>query len=330
MNNNLMPFFVFLAFLCSLIIVAIIRKIYYYVRYKKRFYIIPRVSIKGISSIAIVIAISISIIILITIGSADLLNVVFRSWPGTRITIEGILIKIGGLLFGPFIGLFIGLITDLLTVVMTAGVFHYGYLISAMAFGLMSGLISDIFKSTRKKGWSRALLGTFILFLTILIMISFFYFNISSTNLDVYQISFMGMMLNIKISILIGVLTGFIFTTIGIIWLTYLIVIIKRKKTVNKIKEKKMNEFYLTFITVLVASVICNVMINVIMMPTFDAQLSSIKYNEWLIIRSLLFIPEVVFNCAIILPIYKIAIVKLDYNYRENLIESITYPVYID
>ena len=71
-------------------------------------------------------------------------------------------------------------------------------------------------------------------------------------------------------------------------------------------------------------------MINVIMMPTFDAQLSSIKYNEWLIIRSLLFIPEVIFNCAIILPIYKIAIVKLDYDYRTNLIENITYPVYID
>lgn len=329
MNNNLMPFIVFLAFLCSLIIVALIRKIYYYVKYKKRFYIIPRVSIKGISSIAIVIAISISIIILITIGSADLLNIVFRSWPGTRITIEGILIKIGGLLFGPFIGLFIGLITDLLTVVMTAGAFHYGYLISAMAFGLMSGLVSDIFKITRESGWSRGLLGTFILMLTMIIMISFFYFNIKSSNLDVYKLSFMGITLNIRVVVLIGVLCGFIFIAIGAIWLAYLITVIKKKKN-NKLKEKKSNEFFLIFVIVLVASVICNVMINVIMMPTFDAQLSSIKYNEWLIIRSLLFIPEVIFNCAIILPIYKIAIVKLDYDYRTNLIENITYPVYID
>ena len=101
---------------------------------KKRFYILPKVGIKGIASIAMVIAISISIIILLTVITADIMGVVFRAWPGTRITIEGMLIKIGGLMFGPFLGIFIGALTDLLSVALTAGVFHYGYLMPIRNF----------------------------------------------------------------------------------------------------------------------------------------------------------------------------------------------------
>lgn len=142
---------IFLAFLIVLFVTYLFKKIYYIIRYKKRFYIIPRVSVKGIAYIAMVIAISIVIIMLLTISTADLLNVVFRAWPGTRVTIEGILIKIGGLLFGPVLGLFIGGMTDLLAVAMTAGVFHYGYLIAAMAYGLIAGVIREIFIHTKKR-----------------------------------------------------------------------------------------------------------------------------------------------------------------------------------
>jgi len=78
-SNLIYSISIFCAFLLSLILISFIKKIYYYVKYKKRFFILPRVSIKGIANISMVIAISIAIIILLTIATADLFNVVFRA-----------------------------------------------------------------------------------------------------------------------------------------------------------------------------------------------------------------------------------------------------------
>jgi LytS/YehU family sensor histidine kinase len=58
--------------------------------------------------------------------------------------IEGILIKLGGLVFGPIIGIFIGGITDIMTVLLTAGMFHYGYFIAALAYGFFAGIVRNI------------------------------------------------------------------------------------------------------------------------------------------------------------------------------------------
>lgn len=111
-----------------------------------------------------VISIAIAILLLITFISAGLFGVLFRAYPGWRVTIEGILIKVGGLLFGPIIGIFIGAATDLLSVALTAGMFHYGYFIAAMMYGLLSGIVKTILNLTRGKQvrfafWSTLLVG---------------------------------------------------------------------------------------------------------------------------------------------------------------------------
>ncbi len=332
-SNLIYSISIFCAFLLSLILISFIKKIYYYVKYKKRFFILPRVSIKGIANISMVIAISIAIIILLTIATADLFNVVFRAWPGTRVTIEGLLIKIGGLLFGPFLGLFIGAMTDLLTVALTAGVFHYGYLIAAMAYGLISGFISDIFRSTKDKIWWKAVLGTLILTACNIIMVLFFMLQTNSFQNN-FSVSLFGNKLDVNVKILLIVLVTFICLGILIIWIVYFLNFNKQHHKHNSIitetKAAKKNDLYSSIIIVLVVSVMCNSIINMLILPSFDAQLSSIRYEEWVVLRSIVFIPEVIFNCCVIIPIYNIVVPIINYNYHDDLLEDIKYPLYVE
>ncbi|MCF0227461.1 MAG: hypothetical protein HUJ52_01435, partial [Malacoplasma sp.] len=134
MNSFTVPL-IFIAFLFVVLIVSIVKKLYYRFRWHKRYYIIPRVGIRGITSIAMTIALTVAIILVLAFLTAGLLAILFRAYPGWRIVIEQFLIQLGGLLFGPYIGLIIGALTDLLTVALTSGMFHYGYFIICMAYG---------------------------------------------------------------------------------------------------------------------------------------------------------------------------------------------------
>jgi LytS/YehU family sensor histidine kinase len=96
-----------------------------------------------------IISISISIVLLLVLSTAGLMGTLFKVYPGLRVTVESVMIKIGGLLFGPIIGLFIGAVTDILDVLLTAGMFHYGYFIAAIAYGFISGLIRSVINASK-------------------------------------------------------------------------------------------------------------------------------------------------------------------------------------
>lgn len=147
--NSWQSILIFLAFLIVFIIFTVIKKIYYSIRFQKRFYIIPKTSVKGISNIAMVISISVAVIILLTVLSANTASVIFRAWPGTRVTLEGILVKIGGLLFGPILGIFIGAMTDLLSVAMTAE-YYTGTLSKIHAFSVLGKDLKEDLKNEAK------------------------------------------------------------------------------------------------------------------------------------------------------------------------------------
>ena len=317
---------IFISFLIVLLLASFIKKIYYRARYKKRFYILPRVSVKGIANIAMVIAISIAVIILLTVITADLFNVVFRAWPGTRVTIEGILIKIGGLLFGPFLGIFIGAMTDLLTVAMTAGVFHYGYLIAAMAYGLIGGVIREIFSYVRKKDRNYAIWSTVILAVVDVAIIVFLWWQ-SNQGVGIYTLEFLGIHLEIQGFVMMGILSSFVALSIVVVWISF---------GVQKINNRrlgalnKQSNWYSTFVTVLVAVVVCDALVNVLMMPSFDAELSSLGYVQWIAIRAAIFIPEVLLNIFVIFPIFKIVVPLINYDYRKDLVEDRKVPVYVE
>ncbi len=314
--NSLLIFF---AFIIVLLVVSFVRKLYYYFKYKKRFYIIPRVSVKGISIIAMVISISIAIIVLLTFATADVMAVIFRAWPGTRVTLEGILIKIGGLLFGPIIGAFIGAMTDLLAVALTAGVFHYGYLIAAMAYGLIGGLIRSFFAVAKNKKINFAIISTVILSILTVGMLAYLY-GIESLK-DGVAIPILG---TISQAVIVWYVVGFCLSCIALIWICYTI------QTIQDKKNKKKWTWFNSFIPVLVASIMCELVVNILMLPSFDAELSTIPYQQWVVIRSLLLIPMTVLNVVIIFPIFKIVVPLINYDYTKELVEPIKTPIYVE
>ncbi|MDE6477541.1 MAG: hypothetical protein K2L48_05210, partial [Mycoplasmoidaceae bacterium] len=85
------------------------------------------------------------------------------------------------MLFGPIIGLFIGAFTDLLTVGMTAGMFHYGYFVVAMAYGFFSGIVRTIISLSKDKEISfLALSSIFVTFIAVALFLFIYYMNITS------------------------------------------------------------------------------------------------------------------------------------------------------
>jgi LytS/YehU family sensor histidine kinase len=166
---------IFGSFASFIFLSVILKKIYYRLVLKKRYFIFPKMNTKGIANVAMVIAIATAILLLLTIISSGLFGILFRAYPGWRVNIESILIKIGGLCFGPIIGLFVGFGTDLLSVALTAGMFHYGYCIAAGLFGLLAGLVSSI----KSISGNRKVVFHLCVFLLLILSfaIQFFFFN---------------------------------------------------------------------------------------------------------------------------------------------------------
>ncbi|UKS54487.1 ECF transporter S component [Mycoplasma feriruminatoris] len=82
--------------------------------------------------------------------------------PPIRVAFEGVMIKITGMIFGPFVGLTVGLVTELLTLMFVPSYIHVAYLIVAFSFGFWSGMTSYAFKF--KKNWlTLTVITTFLL-----------------------------------------------------------------------------------------------------------------------------------------------------------------------
>lgn len=331
MSQSLTVILIFISFCIVIFFVALIKKIFYKVMFKKRYYIFPRTSIKGITSIAMVIAMSVAVLILLVIVTSNVVGVLFRAFPGTRITIESILIKIGGLLFGPFIGIFIGMFTDLLSVTLTAGVFHYGYFIAAMCFGLLSGLVRTIILFSSKNKLKFAFYTSLSILLVSILAI--LYFNFGSTEQLLY-IPFLPF--EIQKNHIILVIIAFIFLAIVSIWVFYFLSRRKEnkkkslKKTFGKVTYlKKINlNFFEKYCPVIACIMITEVLVNVLMMPIFDAEISTLTINTWLAIRLALFVPMVFLNLFIIFPVYAIVSPLVTYDYRKDVVEDVAIPLY--
>jgi hypothetical protein len=59
--------------------------------------------------------------------------------------------------------MFVGGVTDLLSVALTAGMFHYGYFIAAILYGLLGGVIRSIINVTKGKNLEFTLISTLII-----------------------------------------------------------------------------------------------------------------------------------------------------------------------
>ncbi|WEK83274.1 MAG: hypothetical protein L3I91_01045 [Mycoplasma sp.] len=213
--SSLTVILTFLAFAGSILLISIIKKIWYYFRWHKRYYLVPRVGIKGITNVAMTIALSVAIILLLTVLTSGFLGIVFRAYPGWRVNIEEFLIQLGGLLFGPVIGLFIGGLTDLLTIALTSGVFHYGYFFVCLSYGVLAGLIKSITNWVKNDTTKFLFIGT-IVSAVLTVLFSLF---VAFQPMDTFTIEFLstGLTFN-KLALItfVGCVTVFF---IVILWL---------------------------------------------------------------------------------------------------------------
>lgn len=307
--NSLDMILIFVAFFISVLFVSTVKKIYFYFFKKKKYYIFPKTSVRGISAIAMTVALSVAILILITIITSNAMAILFRAFPGTRITIEAILIKIGGLLFGPFIGMFIGGITDLLTIALTAGIFHYGYFIAALTFGLVGGLVRTIINYSKNNKFKLTIMSVSSLLIMCLSVSAFMLITLPRDlkinftfiiNFSFYSWHFVVFILSLTFVAIIMIIVFYI------------------------LSKKNENGWYshhlITFVAVITLVFLTEIFVNVFMLPVFDADLSTLSYFQWIAIRSLLFIPMVVFNILVIWPIFEIVKPLVKYDYTDDVI----------
>lgn len=370
------------AFILTVILAASIKKLFYRWRYKKRYYVFPKLSNKGIAYIAMAISIAVATILLLAFLTAGILAVIFRAYPGWRITIEGILIKIGGLFFGPIIGIFIGAMTDILTVVLSAGSFHYGYFVIAIVYGFIGGLIRWLWNALRRDNIKFTFVITFVWMVTMALISTYLYF----IPADTFIISIFNHSLHLN-KLILNLMIGGLFIagaivlwtcmlyynnySLRILWnnlilrLKYKInpktgcrkikyksnrqsfadqhldwyaqncsKITKRKQKVwwlskQKILNEKINWFnYL--VPVLGLILVCEPLVQSVLLPNFDVDFSAYGFEYWVAIRSFNLLWLTPLNIGVIFAVYKIIAPTVNYDYRTDLVEDLNIPVRID
>ncbi|WP_027334572.1 ECF transporter S component [Mycoplasmopsis felifaucium] len=103
------------------------------------FKILPKLSIRKIAFIGILIAISV-VIFVIFASFVPLISI-----PTYKISFIGLPIKISGFIFGPIVGGIVGLISDLISFAMFPTFYNIYYTLAAVVDGVISGLIGILF-----------------------------------------------------------------------------------------------------------------------------------------------------------------------------------------
>lgn len=128
-------------------------------------------------------------IVIIALFSATSTSILFVCWqflpltvlPAARVAFEGVLVKIAGFLFGPFVGIISAITTELAVLIFMPTYFHYKYLLVLISFGFFAGLVKTIINWKRMIKWELflAYLGLIIFFV---ISQLFFYLSLSRNN----------------------------------------------------------------------------------------------------------------------------------------------------
>ena len=215
--NKIILIFFCLFFLAVLI--DVIKKIWKTFKIKKKLLFSHQLPLKLMTNIAMTISLSVAIILILSFLSSGIFNVFFIAYPGIRILIEGVLIKIGGLMFGPIIGVFIGATTDLLTIIISSCSFHYGFFFVAMFYGLISGFIKLLWNFTKKNN----LIFIFIITILIFTLSTIIWWYINSLKIDLFKISiFEGKVIFKKNDIIWINYSIYIFLFLAL-WLTFIV-----------------------------------------------------------------------------------------------------------
>ncbi|AEW45386.1 Putative asparty/glutamyl-tRNA amidotransferase, subunit C [Mycoplasma haemocanis str. Illinois] len=296
--------FVYFGIVFVYLVALLFKKLYYKALFGRQYIIIPQPQIKSISNISMLTAMNIALIITISMISNQMMSFLFKIYPGSRFLIENILIKMGGILFGPIIGIFIGFSTDLLTVILTSSVLNYGYFLSAIMNGFFGGIINNLIRMNKTNKNTPALIAGGM---TIAGLI---YLGILLKNNDGgdsrYTINLLSFSFGIKWSHILLFVSGLV--GIVLYFLTISTMAINRldeeefKDTAWVHKYAKLYEFFLIFTT----NCAIYLIVDMVSLPLFDVKLSSLPYEQFLIARIFTSIPSVIVFSNIMWYIYKL------------------------
>ncbi|OAL10120.1 glutamyl-tRNA amidotransferase [Candidatus Mycoplasma haematobovis] len=280
------------------------KKLYYRFTTNQEYIILPRLQTNGISSVSMITAMNIALIITISMLSNQMMGWLFKIYPGARFLVENILIKIGGILFGPIIGAFIGFSTDLLTVILTSSVLNYGYFVSAIMNGFLGGLINLLIRMKDPKKYQPAGLAAAMAIGSLIYLGILLFSNHGGDSL--YRVQFLSLSFSLPWSLI------FIFVTFMLsIALTYLWISVLAVNRVNEEEFKdvawvhkyaKLYEFFLIF----VVNCAIYLIVDIIALPLFDIKLSALPYEQFLVARIVTSIPSVILFTNIIWYIYQL------------------------
>ncbi len=246
---------------------------------------------KNITYIALLSAASVTLTVLITYFAP------VTVLPTIRISFEGLMIKITGLIFGPIVGVFSGLITDMLCILFIPSYFHIAYTFTVVFYGFMAG-ISYSFSKKIKKSFLLYLISS-IFVIIFMIFFTFFvqYFPMSEYSGVVHRETTEAIShWTLSIIVILSGVGVFAFQTIVYIW--YLIYNNRANK--KNIEEKK-RILNIDIFTIITLNVLTEFYLTATILPWGDASLFGQKSFAVLVIYHIAEAPvKIFFNTIII------------------------------
>ncbi|AHI53442.1 hypothetical protein SSABA_v1c00300 [Spiroplasma sabaudiense Ar-1343] len=216
-NNLAIATSIALAIIASIYIVYNVLSFYIL---KERYHGI-RFTTKNIAYITMFTAVSVSVTVVIS------LTIPVTVFPPIRIAIEGVMVKIVGLIFGPIVGLIVGLVTEILVMLMVPSFIHPAFIIVICAYGLISGIGLSFKRMSEKNNWVIMMLITIFLVLLLIFFIAII--TLYNKPIPLFGASLSTFGFNILFGLGIGI------TLVGI-WAFYLYLVFKKKnKMLNQI-----------------------------------------------------------------------------------------------
>lgn len=306
-NEHIIVYYVILVVLYCFLMIG--RKFYFKYRRGISFAILPNLGIRNISSISMMTAMNIALIISISLLSNQIMGIFFKVYPGARFLIENILIKLGGILFGPWVGIFIGFSTDLLTVIFTSSVLNYGYFFAAMMNGFLGGLIHQIIYMKGKNQESLNIKKTICSIAFATVALFFVGIVLSANSLGrPYNARILSLNVSMHWYTLFLLITVMVMVAMFcLVMSTFATLHVNDPKYNYKRWIRIMSEKY-TFFLITMCNVVIYLLVDMIALPMFDVSLSSLPYEQFLVCRIIVSIPSVILFSYLIHYIYKLYI----------------------
>ncbi len=185
----------------------------------------------------------------------------------------------------------------------------HGYFLSAMAFGMIGGIVKIIINKFALKELRFIIVCSLALAITGIVVAGYIVWAVPYDQ--PLRISFL-----VEFDIYSWWISLFIIcaTIAAILFINIFYLLSKTKR------GRWFKKHLIPFCSVMTLVFLTEIFVNVFMMPVFDKDLSVLSYTYWVAIRGLLFVPMIALNMFIIWPVYELISPLVRYNYLDDVI----------